>query len=345
MTVLRVHKKETNFLILDKTCLTQQNLSWGAKGLHSYLMSLPSDWRVNVYDLKKRATNGRDSVRGLLSELEKAGYIIRESVRNEETGKFGGIEYVVYEIPQEIQSDSSSTESPAPGKPSAVEPRTENPETGFQAPVNPAPEKATLVSIKNNKYPENKITAAAREEPLMAFEESETKKAAAAFSEQKTQPLQNTPSRVSFINPASPEDSVIANALTPYQQERLESLLETVSNQGFHVTADEIEYCLLNPQNFKNSGQDFGRKLNAIRTVILRGEWQTPVWMILEKKIESEQAFSTQRAVLSSTQAEINHFQRLLESAHGTARENILDILAGAQKKMDELKKTSNQKG
>lgn len=77
MTVLHVRKKETNFLVLDKTCLMQSDLSWGAKGLHSYLISLPSDWRVNVYDLKNRATNGRDSVRGLLNELEKAEYIAK----------------------------------------------------------------------------------------------------------------------------------------------------------------------------------------------------------------------------------------------------------------------------
>jgi len=68
MTILRIRKKETNFLILDKTCLVQSTLTWGAKGLHTYLMSLPSEWRINVHDLKNRAVNGRDSVRGLLKE-------------------------------------------------------------------------------------------------------------------------------------------------------------------------------------------------------------------------------------------------------------------------------------
>lgn len=75
MAVLRIHKKQQNFLILDKTCLNEDSLSWGAKGLHAYLMSLPDDWKVQVSDLRKRATNGRDAVRALLCELEQSGYL------------------------------------------------------------------------------------------------------------------------------------------------------------------------------------------------------------------------------------------------------------------------------
>lgn len=100
MAVLRVQKKENNFLVIDKTCLKQSNLSWGAKGLHSYLLSLPSEWCVNVHDLKSRATNGRDSVRGLLNELEQAGCIVKEQRRDAVTGKYNALEYIIYELPQ-----------------------------------------------------------------------------------------------------------------------------------------------------------------------------------------------------------------------------------------------------
>jgi len=78
MTILRINKKEKNFLLLDKCCLHEKELSWGAKGLHCYLMSLPQHWQIKVSDLRNRARNGRDSVRGLLAELEGARYISRE---------------------------------------------------------------------------------------------------------------------------------------------------------------------------------------------------------------------------------------------------------------------------
>ena len=45
MAVLRINKKETYFLILDKTCL-KKGLSWGAKGLHAYLISLPQENKI-----------------------------------------------------------------------------------------------------------------------------------------------------------------------------------------------------------------------------------------------------------------------------------------------------------
>ena len=98
MTVLRINKKEKNFLILDKTCLQATDLSWGAKGLHAYLMSLPDNWQVKVQDLSKRATNGRDSVRALLSELKTTGYISTSWMRDDKTGKYNCLEYLVHGV-------------------------------------------------------------------------------------------------------------------------------------------------------------------------------------------------------------------------------------------------------
>lgn len=125
MAVLRIQKKQKNFVILDKTCLNDKTLSWGAKGLHAYLMSLPDDWRVRVSDLQLRSKNGRDAVRGLLKELEQAGYIQAITCRNESSGRFGGIEYFVVETPE-------------PEKPSLVINEQFYPEPDNQSPENPA---------------------------------------------------------------------------------------------------------------------------------------------------------------------------------------------------------------
>ena len=54
MAVLRISKKQQNFVILDKTCLHNTKLSLGAKGLHAYLMSMPDNWCVNVFNVSVR---------------------------------------------------------------------------------------------------------------------------------------------------------------------------------------------------------------------------------------------------------------------------------------------------
>ena len=54
--------------------------------------------RVYETDIVKHSTDGRDSVRSAIRELIKAGYIMREKVRNEK-GRIVGSNYVVFEVP------------------------------------------------------------------------------------------------------------------------------------------------------------------------------------------------------------------------------------------------------
>jgi len=90
-------KSTENFVILQKTVLQDENLSWKAKGLHCYLMQLPSDWQINVADLSNRSKDGRDATSSALSELQKAGYVKRTKI-NDEGGKFAGYDYEVHEV-------------------------------------------------------------------------------------------------------------------------------------------------------------------------------------------------------------------------------------------------------
>lgn len=91
----------------------------------AYLLSKPDDWKIILDDLIKRSSDGRDSVKAGLRELEKTGYLVREQQRKAD-GKFGDIEYLIYERPQTLvnqpQTDFPSTVFPSTGKP-----LTENP--------------------------------------------------------------------------------------------------------------------------------------------------------------------------------------------------------------------------
>lgn len=107
MAIVRVIKDKSNpYVMLNKTCLCDEKLSWKAKGLHSYLLSLPDDWKIYVEDLKNRSKDGRESTSNTIKELINAGYVKRIAKRDNETNKFiGGFEYEVYEIPIAIVDD------------------------------------------------------------------------------------------------------------------------------------------------------------------------------------------------------------------------------------------------
>jgi hypothetical protein len=132
---------------------------------------------------------------------------------------------------------------------------------------------------------------------------------------------------------------VIRETLTPHQQEKIHSFTQTLSRDGFIVTQKEIEYCMLSCEHFKGSGQDFYRKLNAIRIVISRGEWQTPAGMILDAKEKLNSNFLSLQARCRDAKAEVNHFQGLLKTANEAVRANIETILIGAYKKLNELER------
>lgn len=98
-SVIRTQKNRENpYVMIDKTFLNDDRLSWKAKGLLSYFLSKPDDWRILVNDLIKRSKDGERAVRSGLKELEENGYLTNEPIKNQK----GQIEYwekTVYERP------------------------------------------------------------------------------------------------------------------------------------------------------------------------------------------------------------------------------------------------------
>lgn len=131
MAIVRVIKDKSNpYVMLNKTCLRDDQLSWKAKGLHSYLLSLPDDWQIYIEDLKNRSKDGKESTSNTIKELINAGYVKRIAKRDSKTNRFiGGFEYEVYEIPinivEDLPKDTKSRESgnPETGKPDNRESR------------------------------------------------------------------------------------------------------------------------------------------------------------------------------------------------------------------------------
>lgn len=101
MAVFRVYKESGNFVTVHKSFIHDDNLSWKAKGILLYLLSRPDDWRIYETELNKHSSDGRDSLRTGIKELEEAGYIHRTRRRNEK-GQLREYEYQVFEKPNQI---------------------------------------------------------------------------------------------------------------------------------------------------------------------------------------------------------------------------------------------------
>lgn len=126
MPIIRVLKDKNNpYVMVNKNCIREDNLTWKAKGIHTYLLSLPDEWKIYISDLKNRSKDGKDSTAQGIAELERAGYIKRKKIRNEK-GQFQGYEYEVYEFPIDntengkAETDNSSTDNSSTEKPSLI---------------------------------------------------------------------------------------------------------------------------------------------------------------------------------------------------------------------------------
>ena len=72
--------------------------------------------------MQKSAREGTDSIGSALKELERAGYIVRNRLRDSK-GKIADVEYVLYEMPHPLD-----TSLPCQDEPDTTCPDTENPD-------------------------------------------------------------------------------------------------------------------------------------------------------------------------------------------------------------------------
>lgn len=101
---IRVSRQESEYVSILKAPIQDANLSWKAKGLLIYLLSLPEDKTIKISDITEFASDGESSLRSGIRELRDAGYIRQETIRNSK-GVITGTEYVVREYPDMDKPD------------------------------------------------------------------------------------------------------------------------------------------------------------------------------------------------------------------------------------------------
>ena len=79
--------------------MDDRRLSLEALGLLIYFAWSPGDWTVSVGHLKTEHKIGRDKVLKLIKQLQEAGYITRQIVRNNDTKAYQQTQYHVFDTP------------------------------------------------------------------------------------------------------------------------------------------------------------------------------------------------------------------------------------------------------
>lgn len=93
-------EKNSNYVVMNRTALNDEKLSWKAKGIMAYMLSMPDDWTFYITELVSHATDGEKSFRSGFNELRDSGYVKRVPIY--EGNKISHWETVVYEIPQTL---------------------------------------------------------------------------------------------------------------------------------------------------------------------------------------------------------------------------------------------------
>jgi hypothetical protein len=118
VTAIRsVRAAEGKFVQISNAALQDERLSWSARGILAFVLSLPPDQHLTAAWLEKQSPDGREQVRSALRELERFGYYHRDR----RPGLGGHWEW------EQIISDTSVQVAPYDGKPSDGNPSNGKP--------------------------------------------------------------------------------------------------------------------------------------------------------------------------------------------------------------------------
>ena len=138
MAVFRIERTK-DYTVMSNHHLRNHELSLKAKGLLSMMLSLPDDWNYTTRGLAKICKEGVDAIGSALRELETAGYIVRNQLRDQQ-GRISDTEYVIYEKPQPRQPETPRPDTAVPdtASPDTENPYLDNPDTEAPDTDNPA---------------------------------------------------------------------------------------------------------------------------------------------------------------------------------------------------------------
>lgn len=109
--MVKIRKDVANHVaIIDQSLIRDSRLSWKARGIFAYLWTQSENWEFNEIEVARHATDGRDSLRSGLKELEDAGYLNRGRERDT-NGRVKSSKWILHEKPMlEITTQENPTQ-------------------------------------------------------------------------------------------------------------------------------------------------------------------------------------------------------------------------------------------
>ena len=92
-------KRNDNFTIVNNDILRNANMSFEAKGMLCYILSLPDDWILHTTKLMSDFKIGRHYLKRCFGEIEKCGYMAKVGIVKGKGGRFEGYSYMFYDTP------------------------------------------------------------------------------------------------------------------------------------------------------------------------------------------------------------------------------------------------------
>ncbi|WP_307222839.1 helix-turn-helix domain-containing protein [Pectinatus haikarae] len=100
MSTVKTNRNK-NYTVMPNYHLRDKSLSLAAKGLMSFLLSLPDSWEYSISGLSAVLCAGKDQIRARAAELEKRGYLVRHDRKRNDKGQLAAADYELFESPQD----------------------------------------------------------------------------------------------------------------------------------------------------------------------------------------------------------------------------------------------------
>lgn len=99
MTKVTVARNK-NYTNMSNYHLRDKRLTWKAKGIMSFMLSLPESWDYSIRGLATCTHDGRVATTSALNELKKYGYLVTKVQRTDDSRAISDLEYILYECPE-----------------------------------------------------------------------------------------------------------------------------------------------------------------------------------------------------------------------------------------------------
>ncbi len=143
MSIFKI-EKNSNYTVMSNYHLRDRDLSYKAKGLLSFMLSLPDDWDYSLAGLCAISKESRDGIRSMLKELQEHHYVEIEKVRGDK-GYFE-YNYLIYEVPHFINLENEQN------NPDMEKPHLDNPNVDMTTQIN-----TNIINTKNQIDKDDKI--------------------------------------------------------------------------------------------------------------------------------------------------------------------------------------------